>query len=419
MNLSEKLRAFIKKGGGGVNSPPKVNKADELSRTAELLEGEVVSTPYGDHLLVGKTFSGDFCHGGIRLSSFLEISGETLKIVAKRDDFQHDWRKAVFVDTETTGLAGGSGTYAFLVGVGYFEGHSFKLEQYFMDDFDGEPALLYSLKKLLGDFEILVSFNGKAYDGPLLSARFLINRMENPLELMEHLDLFHGARRIFGERLESLSLSSLEQNLFRLEREGDVPGFEIPSIYFEYLRDRNPLPLKPVFYHNRLDILSMVSLLVTMARVLEDPFGSGLCKAQDFYCLGRLYEDMGMWEKSMRCYQEALCSPPVRDKALRRLSLLCKRAGKWKEAERLWIRMAKEGINRQFALIELAKFYEHKLKDYEKAAMAAREALDAAWEKKRLLGNLFDPSEVEEIRRRLERLHFKMSKGSEEQVRMV
>lgn len=420
MNLSEKLQRFIKEGSQDKKSSRESERTDELNHVSRLLGGKIVATPYGPHVAVEKVFEGDFCHAGVRLSSVLEISGEALKLAAKkRDDFELDVRKAVFVDTETTGLAGGSGTYAFLVGVGYFEGSSFKLVQYFMDDFDKEPRVLYSLKKLLNNFESLVSFNGKAYDIPLLSTRFLINRMENPLEFMNHFDLFHGARRIFGQRLESLSLSSLEQNLFRMERSGDVPGFEIPSIYFKYLRDKNPFPLKPVFYHNQLDILSMVSLLSKIGHVLKDPFNSGACSGQDFYCLGRLYEDMGMLEESIRCYTLALSAQSVKDKAYRQLSLLYKKMGRWREAEKLWIQMAKEGINRQFALIELSKLYEHRMKDYEKAASAAREALEVARDKKRLLGRSVDPREIDEIRRRLDRISFKMSKNREEQVKII
>ncbi|MDN5330852.1 MAG: uncharacterized protein PWP45_77 [Tepidanaerobacteraceae bacterium] len=420
MNLSEKLQRFIKEGSQGNKSSCESERTDELNRVSRLLGGKIVATPYGNHVAVEKVFEGHFCHAGVRLSSVLEIPAEAVKLAAKkRDDFELDIRKTVFIDTETTSLAGGSGTYAFLIGVGYFEGNYFKLVQYFMNDFDGEPAVLYSLKKLFSNFEGLVSFNGKAYDIPLLSTRFLINRMENPLEFMNHFDLFHGARRIFGERLESLSLSSLEQNLFRMERSGDVPGFEIPSIYFKYLRDKNPFPLKPVFYHNQLDILSMVSLMARIGQVLKDSFNSGTCSGQDFYCLGRLYEDMGMLEESIRCYTLALSAQPVKDKAYRQLSLLYKKMGRWSEAEKLWIQMAKEGINRQFALIELSKLYEHRMKDYEKAASAAREALEVARDKKRLLGRSFDPGEIDEIRRRLERISFKMSKNREEQVKII
>jgi hypothetical protein len=128
---------------------------------------------------------------------------------------------------------------------------------------------------------------------------------------------------------------------------------------------------------------------------------------------------MGMLEESIRCYTLALSAQSVKDKAYRQLSLLYKKMGRWREAEKLWIQMAKEGINRQFALIELSKLYEHRMKDYEKAASAAREALEVARDKKRLLGRSVDPREIDEIRRRLDRISFKMSKNREEQVKII
>ncbi|MCG0275564.1 MAG: ribonuclease H-like domain-containing protein [Thermosediminibacteraceae bacterium] len=419
MNLSEKLKNFITAKGKQNLSGSASEERDELASISHFLGGNLMDTPYGRHIVIEKVFEEHFCHAGLKLCAALEISPEIIKLLTKNLSIELDLKKTVFIDTETTGLAGGSGTYAFLIGVGYFEGNSFRLVQYFMSDLDQEPAVLYSLKKLFCNFKGLVSFNGKAYDIPLLSARFLINRMEDPLESMAHLDLLHSARRIFGERLESISLSSLEQHLFFMERKDDVPGSEIPSIYFRYLREKDPSPLKPVFHHNQMDILSLVSLITKMGQALYNPFGTETFKAQDFYCLGRLYEDMGMFENSVKCYRKALYVPGVKDRAYRRLSLLFKRMGRWDEAEKLWIQMVQEGISQQFALIELSKLYEHRVKDYEKAALAARRALEVAYDKRRLLGRYHDRSEIEEIRKRLDRILLKMSKGREEQVKII
>ncbi|ADL07584.1 ribonuclease H-like domain-containing protein [Thermosediminibacter oceani] len=420
MNLSEKLKAFIAgRDKKDSHKPAAGDDSDELSRISRALGGELLRTPYGRHIAIERVFDGHFCHAGVMLRSVLDISPEIIKLIAKNADFAElDFKKTAFIDTETTGLAGGSGTYAFLIGVGYFDGDSFKLVQYFMSDFDQEPAVLHSLKDLLGNFRGVVSFNGKAYDIPLLSARFLINRMENPLESLAHLDLLHTARRIFRERLRSVSLSSLEQSLFYMARKDDVPGFEIPSIYFRYLREKDPLPLIPVLHHNRVDILSLVSLLSKIGHALGDPFRSGTCYGQDYYCLGRLYEDMRMYKESVECYKRALDVPGVRDRAYRQLSLLYKRMGRWDEAEKIWIQMVGEGINLLFALLELSKYYEHRKKDYERAARAAQQALELAYSKKRLLG-VCHRTEIEEIKKRLNRILSKMSKTRGEQMEIV
>jgi hypothetical protein len=423
VNLSEKLKAYMGKNENrdGVNSYDKekanfksgdFSQAQKNELICRILNTAPVKTPLGEHLMAVSSYEDTFCHAGMRLSNIFEIPPEIVGLIAKDSDYNNfNFTKAVFIDTETTGLAGGSGTYAFLIGAGYFEEQKFKLLQYFMRDYNEEPAVLHSLKDLLKEFESVVSFNGKAYDIPLLSTRFLINRMENPMEKPFHLDLLSSARRLYKERMASVSLSSLEANLFSLEREGDIPSFEIPSIYFRFLRDKNPYPLKPIFYHNRMDILSLVTLVIKMAGALKDPLCSDSCSDQDFYCLGRIFEDMEIFEESIKCYLKALEVPGVSEKAYLRLSLLYKRLGRWDEAQELWLKMAEDNIHTAFALVELAKVYEHRKKDYTKAEQATRRALELAYRKKGLLG--FAPEqEIRELKKRLERILSKQGKAT-------
>jgi len=418
VNLYDKLKTYIGKdenrdgiqpydrGNEGFDSGDflRIQKNELIGRA---LNATPVKTPLGEHLIAVNSYEDAFCHADVRLSGIFTIPPEIIGLIAKDSCYNSfDFMKSVFIDTETTGLAGGSGTYAFLIGVGYFEGQSFKLVQYFMRDYDEEPAVLHSLNNLVKGFESVVSFNGKAYDIPLLSTRFLINRMENPMGKPFHLDLLASARRLYKERLASVSLSSLETNLFSMERQGDMPSFEIPSIYFRFLRDKNPNPLKPIFYHNRMDILSMVTLIIKMAGALQDPFGSDSCAAQDFYCLGKLYEEMEMFGESIKSYSKALEIPGVREKAYVRLSLLYKRLGRWDEAQKLWMQMARDNIHTAFALVELAKMYEHRTREYEKAEQVTRRALELAYKSRGLLG--FTPEEeIKELKKRLERIMIK------------
>lgn len=420
MNLYDKLKTYMGKNEkDGIRDFDRRNsrfdsenflRVQKNEQICSVLNATSVKTPLGEHLITQTFYEDAFCHAGVRLSGIFEIPREIIALIAKDSCYNClNFLNSVFIDTETTGLAGGSGTYAFLIGAGYFEGQKFKLIQYFMRDYDEEPAVLHSLKNLVKEFESVVSFNGKAYDIPLLSTRFLINRMENPLDKPYHLDLLSSARRLYKERLASVSLSSLETNLFSMEREGDIPSFEIPSIYFRFLRDKDPNPLTPIFYHNRMDILSMVTLVIKMAGALQDPFGSDGCAEQDFYCLGRLYEDMEMFDESIRSYSKALEIPGVREKAYIRLSLLYKRLGRWDEAQELWMQMARDNIHTAFALVELAKMYEHKTREYQKAEQVTRRALELAYKKKGLTG-VAPEQEIKELKKRLERIMSKQGK---------
>ena len=179
MRLSDKLRTFVKQP---CSPNEKINTHDQCD-ICRVLNSSSIRNAYGEHLVIEKIYDRNYSHAGVILSKIFDIPPEALTIMSKNSKFTNfDFSKALFIDTETTGLAGGSGTYAFLVGVGYFDGSSFTLKQYFMKDFNEETAMLYSLQKLFKDFGFIVSFNGKAYDVPLLATRFLINRMENPLE---------------------------------------------------------------------------------------------------------------------------------------------------------------------------------------------------------------------------------------------
>lgn len=413
MNLSEKLKAYLSKNDierEKIVAPPE-NLYDTSDHIETLLNAKTVATPFGEHLVVEKNYPLSHIHGSTELRSVLDIPGHLTRIIAKDDAYKDfDFSNALFIDTETTGLAGGTGTLAFLTGIGFFDKNNFKVIQYFIRDYDEEAAALYSLNALLKNFKNIISFNGRCYDVPLLTTRYLLNRMENPLEDILHLDLLLSARRFYRERLESVSLSSLETNLLFIKRRGDIPGWEIPSVYFRFLNDRNPLPLKPIFYHNCMDILSMVAITDKIAKSLDDPINSESCQNQDYYCIGRVFEDMGMIEESICCYNEAVKVPEIKEKSYLQLSLLYKRLGNWHKAEELWIKMVEENLNTKFALLELAKYYEHKVKDYNKALKAAQRALEIE-RKKDVFTGYAHKEEIAELKKRIERIELKKEKS--------
>ncbi|MDQ7053358.1 MAG: ribonuclease H-like domain-containing protein [candidate division KSB1 bacterium] len=262
MNLKDKLRQLDRSAGGrdAASLPRRAPAEDALDRQ---LKGEWVETDAGRFLRVRNRYPLPHPHGAMLLRPAHEIHRDSMRVMAKNSiSDQFDPQQALFFDTETTGLAGGTGTYVFLIGLGYCTDDAFVVEQLFLPELNGERAMLAYFDSLLQQRRGLVSFNGKSFDAPLLRTRFIQQRMPPTLDLHEHLDLLHAARRLVKSDYGDCSLSTLERSLLGLERHGDVPGEEIPPIYMDFLRTGNTNGLPPIFYHNRMDILSLYALLM-------------------------------------------------------------------------------------------------------------------------------------------------------------
>ena len=284
-------------------------------------------------------------------------------------------RGLLFLDTETTGLAGGTGTYAFLVGVGSVEPDAVVVEQYFMRDFDEEPALLAVLGPRLTEATAVVTFNGTGFDLPLLETRFVLGRRRWPD--VAHIDLLAPARRVWSAALGDCRLSTLERDVLGVVREDDVPGWEIPARFFAYLRDRQPGRLRPVFAHNRDDVLSLVALLgwFTEAMVGEPRLGP-----EELAGLGRLWERVDA-ERSAAYYHAALgagLGGPFAHWVRLRLAWWEKRQARWEVACALWEAATRADVFDPRPWEELAKFHEHRLRDVAAAHELVRAALDLA-----------------------------------------
>jgi tetratricopeptide (TPR) repeat protein len=283
-----------------------------------------------------------------------------------------DLRRAVFLDTETTGLAGGTGTAAFLVGVGWVEGERFRFRQYFMRDYHEEAALLRGLAEDLAGVERIVTFNGALFDVPLLEARYRLNRERFPFGQALHFDLLHPARRLWKARLESCRLQSLERALLGVTRRGDVPGEEIPRIYFDFVRRRDGRAMARVLEHNRLDVLSLAALAALACQWVE---GGHAEDPRDVYCLARVLERASLHERSEEQYQRLLAEPPgfLRTASLLRLAARAKKAGKMETAVAYWQEAARSGD--WLALRELALHHEHRSRDLPAALSAVEDGL--------------------------------------------
>jgi uncharacterized protein YprB with RNaseH-like and TPR domain len=254
----------------------------------------------GETFVAGQTFGADYRHGQSAIRP--EVPFDSLAAWAREPRFlELPLESYAFLDTETSGLAGGTGTYAFLVGVGRFLDGEFRLEQFFMRDPSEEAALLEGLAAYLAPVKALVTFNGKAFDAPILQTRYLLHSIPAPFIDFAHLDLLPLARRLWRDRLPSRALKYLEENLLSAPRTvEEVPGYEIPYLYFDYLRSGDARPLKGVFYHNAMDVVAMAALLTHVTAILADPFGEMIEHGLDVVALAKLYEDLGKWDMAAR-----------------------------------------------------------------------------------------------------------------------
>ena len=315
-------------------------------------------------------------HGSLSLERLTGVSRATFSILTGSDN-ELDLTRTLFLDTETTGLAGGPGTCPFLVGVGFVEDGQFIVRQLFMRDYHEEAAMLAGLAGLLRRYESLVTYNGKTFDIPLLESRFVLARQSFAFEDLPHFDMLHPARSLWKARFESCRLSELEYLLLGLEREGDVPGHLIPDLYFGFLRSADARRIAPIFTHNRYDILSLASLTVAAADMLAE--GHEPQTPIDDYSLGRLFDKAAQPERSMKHFSRALASGlsgSARRHSLHQLAKHHKRRGEWNEAIRMWEELAAEpSVEGVQALAELAKYYEHRCRDFDEAFGCSQRAL--------------------------------------------
>lgn len=375
--------ARLKKNIDKINQSQKEKSIDIVNQEVkieEVVSGKFISTPFGDSFIRENYFPRDYKCGEVELFQIFQSSAKTISSLARDDRLKEiDINKTVFLDTETTGLAGGAGTYIFLVGVGYFEGDRFCVRQYFMRDFNEERALLSALNDLLTNFKAVVTYNGKTFDLPLMKSRYIMSGMKMSLEDPYHFDLLYPARRLWKRRLENCSLSTVERDILGVIRDDDVPGYLIPEIYFSYLRTKDARALKQVFEHNLQDILSMVALVSRMCFLVEDPLNNTEY-GMDIFSIGKMFDEEKKYGQSTHYYAEALKHNLAEEEILEILrlsSFAYKRQGKWEEAEKIWreiIEKSREYIYYPFE--ELAKYYEHYLKDYQKAERVAEEALN-------------------------------------------
>ena len=345
----------------------------------ELLSGEVVTTPLGQHFETVRLWENHRRHGSVYVGDLAELPEDLLEpLSAGSIPRAHPMRWA-FLDTETTGLAGGTGTYAFLIGVGSVDAEGFRLRQFFMRDYGEEASLLWRLAEHLAQFDVLITYNGKAYDQPLLETRFRMARSRHPFERMEHLDLLFGARRLWKLRLESCRLVDLENRILGVERDGDLPGEMIPYVYFDYLRSRKAFEIVPIFHHNAIDILSLACLTAIVPSAFRSPAATGLRHGADLIGLARWMLQAERHEEAIGLFRRAIEMGLPDDLLFRTMwetAAVERKLGRVDAALAAMTELA--GSRNPFrvrALEELAKHYEHREKNYAMALEMTRSAL--------------------------------------------
>ena len=335
-------------------------ETDELSR---LLGAEIERNKYGEHLAIRKWFATpDKCFeaGDSGASASLELllakSNASPRALSAAKD-PDEW---LFLDTETTGISGGSGMYAFLIGLAWWDSGGLQVEQLFMRDHSEEYALLETLRQRMAKRRALVTFNGKTFDWPLLQTRFVMTRaIETPRHEV-HLDFLHPARQIWRPRLLSVRLAELEQHVLRVSpgskldwtREGDVDGAMIPQLYFDYVRRGASPPLVPVFHHNQMDLRGLAALAGKILEILgeagkssrgngaEEDAQRAFCEeSEDIYGVSRLLANRGAQVLARKSYETALSAglPAKLERATRvQLARIANREKNHARASELW-----------------------------------------------------------------------------------
>jgi uncharacterized protein YprB with RNaseH-like and TPR domain len=327
-------------------------------------------TSHGDALLVERRFPLEYMHGGLALAEGAVVPLPSWMPDAARPE------DLLFLDTETTGLAGGAGTLAFLICAGRFEGSEFVLRQILLLDLHQERAQVAALHSLLEESNVAVHYNGKTFDLPILEARFILNGLRLPGHFAQ-LDLLHHSRRIFRGLTDSCRLQEIEARFLGLERQGDCPGWEIPARYFRYQTTRDFRLLDPILEHNALDVLSLVTLLGRLRLACAESEESHLLQARTLVLRGRRLE-------AARAYETAAAGSlgrALREECLEQAAALYKRFRHWNDACRQWEALLESSGGRYISpRVELAKVAEHEWRDLEEArrqTMAAIEAVQA------------------------------------------
>ena len=353
MDLKQKLAALRSQSGQSSPTPPSASETrshdDRDEAVAHLLQGECVADGL---IVVDRRLAVSDRHGNCVLNSSPCINppgiGEPFHV-----------KHVMFMDTETTGLSGGTGTLVFLLGLSYIEGETLHMRQLFLTEFGGETALLQAASDWIGTRKHLVTFNGKSFDAPLLATRYRLARLPDPFAGMNHIDLFHPTRRAFANRWPNCRLQTAEKRLLGFARVDDLPSDEIPDVWFAFMRHGSTDRLADILTHNRFDLLSLVTLLPSLTEAFSDPGTYGA----DVVSIARYYRQQGDEDAALTHLQRH--HQRLGEQGLLDLAWMYRRRQNWEPAVSIWEHLAQRQCVE--AIERLAKYHEHVRRDFQSA----------------------------------------------------
>ncbi|WP_282935460.1 ribonuclease H-like domain-containing protein [Paenibacillus sp. RC67] len=383
--------------------PNAVAASEEVQQTEvknewDIIEAQMAHNEWGSFVLRRRVYESSFLHGRYALGELVGQSDPLLSILLKGDvdpaesSLPHD--RLLYLDTETTGLGIGAGNVPFMIGIGFYEGDLFVVEQMFIRNPAEELAMLYHLQEKLEKYPYLVSYNGKTFDWPIIKNRYILNRMPSDPEITGHLDFLYPSRSLWKHTLPSCRLGKVEEERLSVTRHEDVPGSLAPTLYFQYLAENDVSIVKGVFIHNELDILSLAGLSVHFSHVIQgkiDWTGMGL---EEQYRLGLWLHKIGFETRAEQILDQ-LCErllesdrEEAQDDYLLPLAQVYKQQHRYSTACSLWSAYIERKGHRNLAslepYIELAMHYEHREKDLARALALAEQALNKAWQRQAL-----------------------------------
>jgi len=375
-SLTNKLKSLgVQLGADKIKAPV---KSAAFPHLVDVLNGSWENTINGDCFVIRKTFHPDYVHGNSSLFTDLDLTIlEGDPSLAGISAIPLD--KFLFIDTETTGLAGGAGTYVFLIGAAKYENGNFHFAQFFLQDPAAEPAQLAALEKFCLNTKVVISYNGKSFDLPRIKTRYKFNGWPPPFEDIYHLDLLHLARKLWKSHLSSCSLGDIEHHLLGITRSSlDIPGWKVASVFFDYLSSGDPTSLSSVFYHNEEDVISLIALLKYIIDRLSNPLSKKYLTNDDLVSIGIYLANHKQDNSGQSVLSHVIKNIDLPDhhhnSALINLASLYKKTGDYSKAIPLWEKIAaRDDIQ---AHTELAMYYEHKCFDYQEAIHWALSAVD-------------------------------------------
>jgi len=356
--------------------PSAIRTPGEEDALGRLLGAGIATNHFGEHLAIRNWFS---------TPESTDPSSATLELLSRTRDESlsrktraalQDPEKWLFLDTETTGLAGGTGTYAFLVGLAWWDAGGLQVEQLFMRDFTEEYSVLHELSARAAERPVLVTFNGKTFDWPLLENRFTMTRSLAVPKLAAHLDLLHPARALWKLRLGSVRLVELERRVLdapRLgwHRENDVSSALIPQFYFDYLRGGPVEPLAGVVRHNQMDLRGLAALFGKINELLSGtPNTASEIEGLDLFGLSRFLQRRGDADRAQTACAQALeagLPAEFEPKAQRELALMARQHGEHARAAEIWQEIVADPESGVQACEQLAIHFERYVKDLRQA----------------------------------------------------